>query len=503
MKESKALIKLDLEICDLYFKAIGKILSEEDSENDINNMKCFLNLISPSANSKSRKRQISKKSIQILKQTLFYRISYIYWNSTCFSSSVARHFRKFLVEHSNVLKELLSKKKIRICSLGGGCVSDVIAIVKVLESFAEVNQEMDICVSVIDMDGRWRNTSLSILQSLERFRNLTWKIDFIQADLTKPLNDSVESILKNADIVSAVKFLSESENVKSRWNIFPKMRNLTKPGSLLFFLDYSTPSVVDAFGNKSGDIPGYCLLYEAAYDLHTLDRAVVERLFLLYGDQFHLSKFCTDIIVLTRVWQRPCSDPGSDLKEQLSKRKARLQKEIEEIRLLQIFRFESIQFWEFSFINERKKKWRNKKKIQKIIKPDGGVVEAELGRKMNLVASIKEKIKIEEKELENSYKTYLLTNKEIENSCKTYLSTNKELENCKAYISKNKVDRVASSRKATESKQKNYKKNVRKLVKRLNQKYPIYLKNVEKDGFDSQFNLSEINLDTEALFVYR
>ncbi|GFY14633.1 uncharacterized protein TNCV_4828361 [Trichonephila clavipes] len=225
VKDKPASVKMDLEICELYYKVIEELLSKGDYENNIKIIRRFLLLFSHSNNFQSEKQNsfkktiVPKKQLRELKQTFFYRILYIYWNGVCFSSAVACHFRTFLACSPGVLKEPKSKKNIRICSLGGGCLPDVIAMVKVLESMADANEYIDIRVSVVDIDKKWMITCITILQTLEHFRNATWEIDFTHADFTKPLSSLVIDMIKNADIISMMMLLPQVKGLKKRRRI--------------------------------------------------------------------------------------------------------------------------------------------------------------------------------------------------------------------------------------------------------------------------------------------
>ncbi|GIY88826.1 hypothetical protein CEXT_715481 [Caerostris extrusa] len=80
----------------------------------------------------------------------------------------------------------MKKNVINICSLGCGPASDIVAIINVLESEARLKDiTLDIRVTVVDVDDSWKNTCLAVLHCLERFRYSSWKIKFIQTDLSQ------------------------------------------------------------------------------------------------------------------------------------------------------------------------------------------------------------------------------------------------------------------------------------------------------------------------------
>ncbi|GIY63910.1 uncharacterized protein CEXT_267991 [Caerostris extrusa] len=77
----------------------------------------------------------------------------MYRNSSCISSAVAHHFRNLMRQNAGTIKQLWQKNGIlRICSLGGGAPSDVVALVKVLEQDLGYRMSGDIHVTVVDID---------------------------------------------------------------------------------------------------------------------------------------------------------------------------------------------------------------------------------------------------------------------------------------------------------------------------------------------------------------
>ncbi|GFU94184.1 uncharacterized protein TNCV_4162621 [Trichonephila clavipes] len=357
-------------------------------------------------------------------------------------------------------------------------------MVKVLESRENAEKRMDIRVSVVDTDKKWMITCFTILQRLEHFFNATWKIDFTQADLTKPLSDSVQEMIKTADIVSMVMFLSEVKDATKQQksdvnknerkaiiildflglelsNFLPMVRKLMQPGSILFFVDYSKPSLITALEYNSVDLSKYNLLYKSTSELHTLDESVLDRVFRLYYDKFHLSQFCTHITVTTRVWRRSSGldaqnianlicqkEKLAEMEKNLAKNKILIQKVTKEIQLLQKYRIESIKYWIIIFNNEKKERWWNKKQIRKIIRPEEDFINIELQKKRSLLETLKKDIGIEEQKLKN----------------------------LQSYLSKHeKVYTVANSKEG-KIEANDYEKYVVKLMRHLKQKYSVYSK---------------------------
>ncbi|GFQ77663.1 uncharacterized protein TNCT_676971 [Trichonephila clavata] len=111
-------------------------------------------------------------------------------------------------------------------------------------------------------------------------------------------------MIKTADIVSMVMFLSEVKGVKSQRKNSSYSAKAHATWINTLFVDHSIPSLITALDCNSDEMSEYNLLYKTTSDLHTLDEAVLERVFRLYYDKFHLSQFCTHIKVTTRVWRR-------------------------------------------------------------------------------------------------------------------------------------------------------------------------------------------------------
>ncbi|GFR15663.1 uncharacterized protein TNCT_450001 [Trichonephila clavata] len=466
VKDKPASVKMDLEICELYYKAIEVLLSKEGYGNSIKDIRRFLLLFIHSNNSLSKKQKSLKKH-------LLFECRRLPFSKTSRRESIS--FKRVEVQKDD--QNLFLGRWMRF-----GC-----------HSYGQIGvhakKRMDIRVSVVDTDKKWMTTCFTILQRLEHFSNATWKIDFAQADLTKPPSDSVQEMIKTADIVSMVMFLSEVKGVKSQRKILLTVRKLMQPGSILFFVDHSIPSLITALDCNSDEMSMYNLLYKTTSDLHTLDEAVLERVFRLYYDKFHLSQFCTHIKVTTRVWRRSSNIDARNtanwkspkekhaemekdlakMEKNLSKSKILLQEARKEIQLLQKYRLESIKDWIIIFNNEKKKRWWNKKQIREIIRPEEDVIDAELEKKKSFVATPYKDIRIEENELKG---------------LRSYLSKYKKVFNVTSDIEA----KVELNR---------YKKYVRKFMKHLKQNYLIYSKHKKNDKSRRHLVVSE------TLFAHR
>ncbi|KAG8198775.1 hypothetical protein JTE90_007085 [Oedothorax gibbosus] len=129
--------QMDIELCNLYFKAIYNLLDMDDQRN-IDGFTRYLELLRTETNANCEFYENSKDQDDSLRDlffdNLFYRIAYVYRNSTLYSSAVAFQFQNVLHHNPKLLKRLIHKQTIHLCSIGCGPASDVVALIKVLES---------------------------------------------------------------------------------------------------------------------------------------------------------------------------------------------------------------------------------------------------------------------------------------------------------------------------------------------------------------------------------
>ncbi|GFT52385.1 uncharacterized protein NPIL_538131 [Nephila pilipes] len=298
---------ISLELCILLFEAIRNLIGKKDFYNNVQHMRHYFNLLQPVMDSWC---QFNDSYYKELKDTLYYRIAYIYRNSTCISSAVAQYFLKAMSRHSNILEELLQMKELKICSISEGSPSDVIAIIKVLEYTSNFQKDLNIYISVIGMDKKWQNTCITVLQGLECFHEATWKIEFVHMESPNSFNERVKNAIRNANILSMVKLYSEVKEIDNAsefmTGLFQNVYKLAQPGAVVFVLDFPVQSVINACGGYSGIISEHCLLYETLYNLYTLDKVVVEQWFKFCNDGFRGNLCNTSMHLFSRVWLKTC-----------------------------------------------------------------------------------------------------------------------------------------------------------------------------------------------------
>ncbi|CAL1280232.1 unnamed protein product [Larinioides sclopetarius] len=372
---------MDLKLCEFYFETISKLIGKENRRENLKQIKLYLNRFpsspdSSNFNSKTRKG----KERRLLRETLCYRIAYIYRNSLCISSAVAHHFEKVLNQNKSHLSELGQKNRtFRICSLGGGSPSDVIALIKVLEANLVARMSGDIQVTIVDMNGNWKSTCISILQCLERFKHPEPKISFIEADISA-FGEEVTNAIKNAHIVSMVKFISESQGgtrkkmAQFRKNL--KICELVQPGSLFLLLDCPQNGLVDICGGDTGLIPESRTVCNEPEHSHKLDSAALERHARFFDKLFRSANYSSSLELFVRVWiktERPpltdsvflkaLCEKYEDFKRRLIwKKKAQTNQTTDQLR-----RSRDARNWKQLFSAEMKDIGWNRKKIRKAI----------------------------------------------------------------------------------------------------------------------------------------
>lgn len=140
----------DVELCNVFHRAVVELLGLQDVENAVwlrSYLADFDNFADDWCQFTRTNIEKYDNFVDSLENSLYYRIVYIYRNGLLLSSAVSLHFSTVLTENPNFAQRLLQKNKtLRVCSIGGGSASDVVAIVSVLETLAE-----DLDVRVCDL----------------------------------------------------------------------------------------------------------------------------------------------------------------------------------------------------------------------------------------------------------------------------------------------------------------------------------------------------------------
>ncbi|GFT89017.1 uncharacterized protein NPIL_501171 [Nephila pilipes] len=309
---------MDLDLCQVYFDAILKLLDKENRRENIKQLRIFLNRFPLTTNSSKGAKSKKGKEWRLWKITSCYRIAYLYRNSTCISSATALHFGDVLKQNLGIVRQMFQKSSIlRICSIGGGSPSDLVALVKILGQNLGNRMSCDIHVTIVDMDENWITTCTTVLQCLEWFRNAEWKIRFVHADVTE-MNEEVKNSIKKANIVSIVKFMSEckggtkKKKLDFKKNLFQKVHDLMETGSLLFLLDCPHNGLSDICGGQSGLLPDSQLLYDVNHQSHKLDKVALQKHAKQYEKLFRSALRYNTLEVFCRAWLKAVDSPPTD-----------------------------------------------------------------------------------------------------------------------------------------------------------------------------------------------
>ncbi|GFY47900.1 uncharacterized protein TNIN_117391 [Trichonephila inaurata madagascariensis] len=380
--------KYDITFCLFYYKAIKKLLDFSD-ENYFSCLNRYFKVFQKYFNEKCKENYKvtgdNSTLVKLLKDSLFYRATYIYKNSAFLSSAVAFHFRNTLKENSNYLRRFSKRKLIKICSLGGGPTSDIVAIVTVLESIARKKGVMlDFRITVIDYDIKWKNTCITVLSCLEQFKNATWKIDFIQTNLYRIFFDSPETCktIQEADIVTMVMLISHLPRKKLQEGKMVKhISTLLQPQAMLFILDWGQTDLITSWGGYLGEIDDLQLVYEELCDCHTLDAKAVEKLYCLYEKHFENFRSNLSFNVFARVWIKNSSTKSNSSVSKFQ----RFQTNFEKFKPIESYFNEgSFKSWEKVFVKQQENNGLQPNFIKKKI-------NSHIGKRNRMLSSLKKK----------------------------------------------------------------------------------------------------------------
>ncbi|GIY31756.1 uncharacterized protein CDAR_210771 [Caerostris darwini] len=203
----------------------------------------------------------------------------------------------------NLVKDTF-KKLLKICCLGGGPASDIVAIVTALESMAKQKGiQLDFRVTVVDSDKNWKNTCITVLSCLEQFHKKTSKINFIQADVSEISSYPAElhEAVQEADIVTMVMLLSKSKGSINKETV-KAIGGILKPQSMLFLLDTSWMGIRPQFYVYPVEIDGFQLIYEELCDFTAIDIIAYKKALLKYEKYFGDIRSNVCMNAFARVW---------------------------------------------------------------------------------------------------------------------------------------------------------------------------------------------------------
>ncbi|XP_054714733.1 uncharacterized protein LOC129224320 [Uloborus diversus] len=304
----------DVELQDFY----REVLSKEVSVTNRNNI-CKIKAALKEVVSAYTKETVDALSSRIKFDSAAKRFAYIFKHCPCFTSAVARHFKQILDNDQTILWNSLQRRKLNICCLGGGPASDAVAICRVVNSvqswfWIRDPRPLEITVTVVDLNEGWKNTARNVLKTLEETphffdsEKMSLNFKFFSTDLTKPMNEEVQNVVKSADIVTMVYFVSavNGSKVKDKApQMIQQIMTNMKPGTLLFYLDSSKYLHYEGISAVAKSFKDLNQAYGPKLrEFHTLSLNSVKRYFKIYSGIFQNYLCLTNCFVSVTAWTK-------------------------------------------------------------------------------------------------------------------------------------------------------------------------------------------------------
>ncbi|CAL1270142.1 unnamed protein product [Larinioides sclopetarius] len=408
----KCITNYDADFCSFYYETVKRLLDIDNVAN-VSYLYRYAKILSKYydiyCNVKSDEDP-NDVIIKLLKDSLYYRLIYVYKNATLLSSAVAFHFCNIYKKDPFIIKRLIKKKLLKICSFGGSSVPDIVAIITVLKSVGlKYGIELDFRVTIIDFSADWKNTCIIVLSCLKEFREATWKISFIQSSSEiKNWKPEMFKAIQEADVVTMVKTISD---VGLKKNIVKMICDELQPQALLFILDNPLTEIIE-FSFRITDSDSFELIHKELCDLHTLDIEVVKYFNQLYQKQFgDLRQYRTNTSFNVFISVSMKASPESAIKRQNNLERIFLSN-VEKYNPKQsVLSFNAFTRWENLFTKEKEAAGWSAKGIRKIVQ------EEKERRNSLLVEFIDQKKKLDalQKNLLNSFN--LLKKEEVAIVC--------------------------------------------------------------------------------------
>lgn len=165
------------------------------------------------------------------------RCAYMYAYSIINTSVVYCEFLKHLKNIESQALEFFSGNSFRICCLGGGPGLEVIGICRAIHEVVWKSTENDenssiyIHVTIIDICPEWKSEASLILNAANMSttlfspRRICFQVEYLQADLLKPLDETVKEAIQESDIVTIVKLVNAIQT-SSNMDYASKLQNM-------------------------------------------------------------------------------------------------------------------------------------------------------------------------------------------------------------------------------------------------------------------------------------
>ncbi|CAL1270144.1 unnamed protein product [Larinioides sclopetarius] len=320
--KEECIATIDADFCSFYYKAVKKLL-DIDSKANVSYLYRYARIFNKYYDIFGQVRtDLEEKDnaiIKLLESSLYYRLIYFYRNGTLFSSAAAFHLQNVYKKEPNVIKGLINKKIVKICSIGGCSTPGIVAIITVLKSIArEIDIELDFRVTIIDISTDWKNACITVLSCLEEFNKATWKINFIQCNLAKTKNWTSELLktIQEADVITMIRFFSK---LNAKRSIVKMISDNLQTEGIFLILDRPYARFIELYFDIT-NLGDFHLLHTELCDYHTLDIEVVKQFKTLYKEQFGDEKLLVCNVsgnMFVCVWMKVSSEKDAKYKDNL------------------------------------------------------------------------------------------------------------------------------------------------------------------------------------------
>lgn len=241
-----------------------------------------------------------------------HRCAYLFKFAPYHTELIFIFFRIFLTNAHEVYSTLKQKDELKICCLGGGGGTDIVGILRALVSFKCLRKKVS-SVTVLDICGGWRNSFKKIIQKLKESQDVsdaflnkeTFSSKLVAVDLTETLSSSVINIIKSADIICMVKFVSAVISKPSAGAAFKNLASHMKPGAAVIFADNSSSKVYEPV-NKVFMQAGLDCVFEPFHARFTLKGNYPVKLHLFGRSNFKST--CVSLVGWLKKSSVPCTD---------------------------------------------------------------------------------------------------------------------------------------------------------------------------------------------------
>ncbi|KAG8197126.1 hypothetical protein JTE90_011289 [Oedothorax gibbosus] len=174
-----------------------------------------------------------------------HRCAYLHKYAMCYTGMVCDLLQGAISESNDIYELINSKRRLRLCSLGGGPGTDVLGS---LAAIFACCQYIPCSVSVLDFYAQqWKITFDMLIKELrsgvshglkEMVSAPQFKYEFMYANLLSDVetNPQVRQIVSAADIITMVKFISAAA-CQATSRMVQAVFNSMQPGAMLIFID--------------------------------------------------------------------------------------------------------------------------------------------------------------------------------------------------------------------------------------------------------------------------